>query len=118
MGDAIIDGSRDEVHSSCDRGRQRTTRDVKRTRKRYQGISFSLTIEDYNEDEDRPHLDENDIHDAKGSRPTKKVIISQHDRELHLRSATPQTDDDFNTYESKEDPRYIEANDPTVRIRT
>jgi hypothetical protein len=37
---------------------------------------------------------------------------------LHLRSATPQTDDDFSTDESDEDPRCVEANDPTVRIRT
>ena len=118
MGDAIINGTRDEMHSSCGRGRQRTTRDVKHTRKRYQRRSFSFTVEDYNEDDDRPHLDENGIHDAKGSRPTKKIIISQHDRELHLRSATPQTDDDFSTDESEEDPRCVEANDPTVRIRT
>ena len=119
-GAAIIDGSTDEVHSSRGRGggRQRTTRGVKRTRKRYQGRSLPFTAEDYNEDEGRPHLDENGIHDAQGSRPTKKIIISQRDRELRLRSATPQTDDDFSTDESEEDPRCVEANDPTVRIRT
>jgi hypothetical protein len=120
VGDAIIDEGRDEVHSSRGRsgGRQRTTRGVKRTRKRYQGRSLPFTAEDYNEDEGRPHLDENGIQDAGGSRPTKKIIISQRDRELHLRSATPQTDDDFSTDESEEDPRCVEANDPTVRIRT
>lgn len=119
-GDVFIDGSTDEVHPSRGRGggRQRTTRGVKRTRKRYQGRPLPFTAEDYNEDEGRPHLDENGIHDAEGSRPTKKIIISQHDRELHLRSATPQTDDDFSTDESEEDPRCVEANDPTVRIRT
>jgi hypothetical protein len=48
MGDAIIDGSRDEVHSSCGRGggRQRTTRGVKRARKRYQGRSLPFTAKD------------------------------------------------------------------------
>jgi hypothetical protein len=99
-------------------GRHRTTRGVKRTRKRYQGRSLPFTAEDYNEDEGRPHLDENGIQDAEGSRPTRKIIISQRDRELRLRSATPQTDDDFSTDESEEDPRCVEANDPTVRIRT
>ena len=119
-GDVFIDGSRDEVHSSrgTGGGRQRTTRGAKRTRKRYQGRSLPFTAEDYNEDEGRPHLDENGIHDAEGSRPTKKIIFSQRDRELHLRSATPQTDDDCSTDESEEDPRCVEANDPTVRIRT
>jgi len=120
VGGGLGDGSRDEVHSSCGTGggRQRTTRGVKRTRKRYQGRSLPFTAEDYNEDEGRPHLDENGIHDAEGSRPTKKIIFSQRDRDLHLRSATPQTDDDFSTDESDEDPRCVEANDPTVRIRT
>ena len=81
MGDAIIDGSRDEVYSSRDTGggRQRTTRGVKRTRKKYQGRLLPFTVEDYNEDEGRSHLDENDIHDAEGSRPTKKIIILQRD---------------------------------------
>ena len=117
MGDAIIDGSRGEVHlnPSTGGGRLRITRG---TRKRYQGISLPFTAEEYNEDGGRPHLDENGIHDAEGSRPTKKIIISQHDRELHLRSATPQSDDDFRTKESEEDPRCGEANDPTVQIRT
>ena len=78
--DAIIDGSRDEVHLSrgTNGGCQRTTRGVKRTRKRYQGRSLPFITEDYNEYEGRPHLDANDIHDAEGSRPTKKIIISQH----------------------------------------
>ena len=90
VGDAIIDGSRDEVHSSPDTGggRLKTTRGVKRTRKRYQGRLLPFTAEDYNKDEGRPHLDENGIQDVEGSRPTKKIIVSQHDRELHLRSAT------------------------------
>jgi len=81
VGDVIIDGSRDEVHSSRGRGggRQRTTRGVKRTRKRYQGRSFLFTAEDYNEDEGRPHLNENGIQDVEGSRPTNKIIISQRD---------------------------------------
>ena len=75
------DGSRDEVHSSrgTGGGRQRTTRGVKRTRKRYQGRSFLFTAEDYNEDEGRPHLNENGIQDVEGSRPTNKIIISQRD---------------------------------------
>jgi hypothetical protein len=108
------------VHSSrgTGGGRQRTTRGVKRTRKRYQGRLLPFIAKDYNEDEGRPHLDENDIQDAKGSRQTKKIIFSQRDRELHLRSATPQTDDDFSTDESEEDPRCVEANDLTIRIRT
>ena len=120
MVDAIIDGSRDEVKSSPGRsgGRQRTTRGVKRTRMRYQGRSLLFTAEDYNEDEGRPHLDENGIQDAEGSRSTKKIIISQLDRELHLQCGTPQTDDDFSTDESEENPRCVEGNDPTVRIRT
>ena len=119
-GDDFINGSRDEVHSSRDTGggRERTTRGVKCTRKRYQERSLPFTAEDYNIDESRPHLDENGIHDAEGCRPTKKIIISQHDRELHLRSVTPQTDVDFSTGEFEEDPRCIEANNPIVRIRT
>jgi hypothetical protein len=99
-------------------GRHRNMRGVKRTRKRYHGRSLPFTAEDYNEDEGRPYLDENGIHDVEGSRSTKKIIFSQCDRKLHLRSATPQTDDDFSTNESEEDPSYVEANDPTVRIRT
>jgi hypothetical protein len=45
-GDAFIDGSRDEVHSSrgTGGGRQRTTRGVKRTRKRYQEDRFRLLL--------------------------------------------------------------------------
>ena len=120
-GDVFIDESRDEVHSNCGTGggRLRTTRGVKCTMKRYQGRSFPFTAEDCNEDQGRPHLDENfGIHDVEGSWPTKKIIISQHDREFHLWSATPQTNDDFSTDESEEDPRCIEANDPIVRIRT
>jgi hypothetical protein len=112
------DGSRDEVHSSrgMGGGRQRTTRGVKRNRKRYQERSLPFIAEGYNEDEGRPHLDENGIHDEEGSRPTKKIIFSQRDQDLHLRSATPQTDDDFSTDKSNEDPRCVEANDPTVQI--
>ena len=72
--------------------------------------------EDYNEREGRPHLDENGIHDAEGSRRTKKLVVTR-DENLRLRSKSPQTNDDLSTEDSKEDPKCVEANDPTIWIR-
>ena len=63
-----------------------------------------------------PHLDENGICNAEGSHRTKKLVVTRAEN-LLLRSESPQTDDDLSTEDSKEDPRCVEANDPTVRIR-
>ena len=75
-----------------------------------------FTVEDYDESKGRPHLDENGIRDAEGSRRTKKLVVTRVEN-LCLRSVSPQTNDDLSTEDSKEDPRCVEANDPTVRIR-
>ena len=95
---------------------QRTTRGLRHS-KRYQGTSLPFSTEDYDKDEDRPRLNENGIRDAEGSRRTKKLVLTTNDN-LCLRSVTPQTDDDLSTDDSKEDPRCVETNDPTVRIQT
>ena len=95
---------------------QRTTRGLKCS-KRYRGTSLPFSAEDYDKDEGRPHLDKNGIRDMEGSGRTKKLVLTRDDN-LHLRSVTPQTDDDLNTDDSEEDPRCVETNDPTVRIRT
>lgn len=97
-------------------GRRRITRGVKR-RRRYQGRAFRFAGEDYDPSDGRPNLDNNGIRDVEGSRPTKKLVVTRDDR-LHLRTASPQSDDDESTDESDEDPRCMEANDPTVRFRT
>ena len=47
---------------------------------------------------------------------TKKLVVLRHEN-LCLKSESPQTDDDLSAKDSKEDPRYVEANDPTVRIQ-
>lgn len=117
-GNAPIDSNRNEVRSSRGRGgvMQRITRGVKR-RKRYQGTALRFSADDYDETEGRPPLDENGIRDPEGSRRTKKLVVTRDDN-LRLRSVSPQTDDDMSTDDSEEDPRCVEANDPTVRIRT
>ena len=67
-GSRARDATRDEVHLSCGRneGREKTAKRVK-CWKRYQGTSLLFTIEDYNENEGRPHLDKNGIHNVDGS---------------------------------------------------
>ena len=94
---------------------QRITRGMK-CRKRHQGMALRFSVEDYDEREGRPHLDENGIRDAKGSRHTKKLVVTR-DENLHLRSKNPQIDDDLSTKAFEEDPRCVEANDPTIQIR-
>ena len=79
-------------------------------------MALRFTAEDYDESEGRPHLDENGIHDAEGSRHTKKLVVTKAEN-LCLRSVSPQTDDDLSTEDSEKDPRCVEANDPTVWIR-
>ena len=101
-------------HGSMGAGR-RITRGMKR-RKKHQGMVLRFTAEDYDESEGRPHLDENGIRDAEGSRCTKKLVVTRA-KNLRLRNVSPQTDDDLSTEDSEEDPRCVEANDPTVRIR-
>ena len=93
---------------------QKTTRGLKRS-KRYQGTSLPSSTEDYDKNEGRPHLDENGICDAEGSRCTKKLVLTRDDN-LRLRSVTPQTDDDLSIDDCEEDRRCVETNDPTVRI--
>ena len=79
-------------------------------------MALRFTAEDYDESEGRPHLDENGIRDAEGSCRTKKLVVTRAEN-LRLRSMSPQTDDDLSTKDSEEDPRCVEANDPTIRIR-
>ena len=79
-------------------------------------MALRFSAEDYDESEGRPHLDENGIRDAKGSRCTKKLVVTRAEN-LLLRSVSPQIDDDLSTKDSKEDPRCVEANDPTIWIR-
>ena len=64
-----------------------------------------------------PYLDEHGIHDVESSQRTKKLVTGR--GSLRLRSVSPQEeDDDMSTEESDVDPRCMELNDPTVRIRT
>ena len=79
-------------------------------------MALWFTTEDYDESKGRPHLDENGIRDAEGSRRTKKLVATRA-KNLRLRSVSPQTDDDLSTEDSEEDPRCVEANDPTMGIR-
>ena len=79
-------------------------------------MALWFTAEDYDESKGRPHLDENGIRDVEGSRRIKKLVVTRAEN-LRLKSVSPQTDDDLSTKDSKEDPRCVEANDPTVRIR-
>ena len=95
---------------------QRTTRGLKRS-KRYHGTLLSFSAKDYDKDEGRSRLDENGIRDAEGFHCTKKLVLTRDDN-LHLRSVTPQTDDDLSTNDSEEDPRCVETNDLIVRIQT
>ena len=94
---------------------QRITRGLKR-QKKHQDMALWFSAEDYDESEGRPHLDENGIRDAEGSRRTKKLVFTR-DENLHLKSKSPQIDDDLSTEDSEEDPKYVEANDPIVRIQ-
>ena len=101
-------------HGSIGAG-QRITRGMKR-RKRHQGMALLFSAEDYDESEGRSHLDENGIRDAEGFRRTKKLVVTRAEN-LHLKSVSPQIDDDLSTEDFKEDPQCVEANDPTIRIR-
>ena len=116
-GNAPNESTTNQVRSSCGSmgAGQRITRGMKR-RKRHQGMALRFTVEDYDESEGRPHLDENGICDAEGSCRTKKLVVTRAEN-LRLRSVSLQTDDDLSTEDSKEDPRCVEANDPTVQIR-
>ena len=79
-------------------------------------MALQFSAEDYDESEGRPHLDENGIRDAECSCRTKKLVVTS-DENLRLRSESPQTYDDLSTEDSEEDPRCVEANDPTIQIR-
>ena len=79
-------------------------------------MALWFSAEDYDESEGRPHLDENGIRDAEGSRHTKKLVVTRA-QNLRLRSMSPQINDDLRTEDFEEDPRCVEANDPIVRIR-
>ena len=79
-------------------------------------MALQFSVEDYDESEGRPHLDENGIRDAEGSRRIKKLVVTRAEN-LHLRNVSPQTHDDLSTKDSEEDPWCVEANDPTIRIR-
>ena len=97
-------------------GRRRTTRGTKRHR-RNQGIAMPFIGENYDPSDGRPNLDDDGIRDVDGSRPTRRLVIGRDDN-LQLRSGTPQSDDGESTDESDVDPRCIEENDPTIRMRT
>ena len=92
------------------------TRGAKRQR-RYQGRQTPFVGDDYDVAEGMPHLDEHRIRDVESSQRTKKLVTGR--GSLHLRSVSPQEDDDnMSTEESDVDPRYMEPNDLTVCIRT
>ena len=96
--------------------RLRTTRGAKR-RRRHQGRQTPFVGDDYEVADGMPHLDEHGIRDVESSQQTKKLVIGR--GSLRLRSVSPQEDDDnMSTEESDVDPRCMEPNDPTVRIRT
>jgi Protein of unknown function (DUF 659)/hAT family C-terminal dimerisation region len=97
-------------------GRRRTTRGIKR-RCRNQGRATQFVGEDYDPSDGRPNLDDNGICDAEGSRPTRRLVVTRN-LNICLQSTSPQSDDNETTDESDEDPRCVEANDPTVRMRT
>ena len=78
---------------------QRITRGMKR-RKMHQGMALRFIVEDYDESEGRPHLDENGIRDAEGSHRTKKLVVTRAEN-LRFRSVSPQTDDDLSTEDSE-----------------
>ena len=116
-GNALNESTTNQVRSN--RGSigagQRITTGMKR-RKKHQGMALWCSTKDYDESEGRPHLDENGICDAESSRHTKKLVVTRAEN-LHLKSESPQTNDDLSTKDSEEDPRCVEANDPTVHIR-
>ena len=116
-GNAPNESTTNQVRSSRESmgAGQRITRGMKR-QKRHQGMALRFTAEDYDESEGRPHLDDNGIRDAEGSHRTKKLVVTRAEN-LRLRSMSPQTDDDLSTEDSEEDPRCVEANDPTIWIR-
>ena len=116
-GNAPNESTRNQVWSNRGsiRAGQRITRGMK-WRKRHQGMALRFIAEDYDESKGRSHLDENGIRDAEGSRRTKKLVVTRAEN-LRLRSVSPQTDDNLSTEDSEADPRCVEANDPTVRIR-
>ena len=96
--------------------RLRTTRGAKR-RMRYQGRRTPFVGDDYNVVDGMPHLDEHGIRDVESFQRTKKLVTGR--GSLRLRSVSLQEeDDDMSTKESDVDPRCMEPNDPTVRIRT
>ena len=66
-------------------------------------MALQFSAEDYDESKGRPHLDENSIRDAEGSRYTKKLVVTRAENSC-LRSVSPQTDDDLSTEDSEEDP--------------
>ena len=79
-------------------------------------MALRFSAKDYDESEGRPHLDENGIRDTEGSRCIKKLVVTRVEN-LRLKSKSPQTDDDLSTEDSEEDPRCVEANDPTIQIK-
>ena len=94
----------------------RTTRGAKR-RRRYQGRQTPFVSANYDVADGMLHLDEHGICDVESFQRTKKLVTGR--RSLRLRSVSPQEeDDDMSTEESDMDPRCMEPNDPTVRIRT
>ena len=96
--------------------RLRTTRGAKR-RRRYQGRRIPFVGDDYDVADGMPHLDEHGIRDVESSQRTKKLVTGR--GSLRLRRVSPQEEDnDMSTEESDVDPRCMEPNDPTVRIRT
>ena len=51
-------------------------------------MALQFCTEVYDESKGRPHLDENGICDAEGSRRTKNLVVTKDDN-LHLRSESP-----------------------------
>ena len=86
--------------------------------RRYQGRRTPFVGDDYDVADGIPQiLDEHGIRDVESSQRTKKLVTSR--GSLHLRSVSSQEEnDDMSTEESDVDPRCMEPNDPTVRIRT
>ena len=88
-GNASNDSTTNQVrsnHGSIGAG-QRITRGMKR-RKRHQGMTLWFSAKDYNENEGRPHLDENGIRDTEGFHRTKKLVVTK-DENLRLRNESP-----------------------------
>ena len=103
-------------HAPLEPQRLKTTRGVKR-RRRYQGRRTPLVGDDYDVTDGMPHLDEHGIRDVESSQQTKELVTGR--GSLCVRSVSLQEDDDnMSTKKSDVDPRYMEPNDPTVRVRT